>query len=47
MKFRIEEAKGAIAGMQMEKEKLTFERVKFELEAESDVEDGNKEHVMR
>lgn len=47
MKFRIEEAKGAIAGMQMEKEKLGFERVKFEFEAESDTEDGNKEHVLR
>ena len=29
MKFRIEEAKGSIAGMQMEKEKYQFERVKF------------------
>ncbi len=47
MKFRIEEAKGAIAGMQMEKEKLAFEKVKFEVEAESDLEDGNKEFVMK
>jgi len=29
IKFRIEEAKGGIAGMQMEKEKYSFERVKF------------------
>ena len=46
MKFRIEEAKGTIAGMQMEKEKYQFERIKFEMDSESDSQEGSKEQIM-
>ncbi len=46
-KFRIEEAKGAIAGMVMEKEKLEFDRIKYSLHGETDAEDSNKEFTMR
>ena len=47
LKFRIEEARGAIAGMIMEKEKLQFDWIRLDLEAETDFEEGTKETILK